>query len=124
MKITSRTIFEKSPRLNLSRLPTNRNSCEEKWRSNMCRHLPVLLIGLILLSGMAFSAQVTTAKIAGVVQDSSGAVIPGVSVTAKNVETGLTRTATTDEGGRYTVPELTLGNYEVEAQLPGFQTEV
>src|SRR6266699_3090194 len=90
----------------------------------MSRYLPVLLISLILLSGITVSAQVTTATIAGVVQDASGAVIPGVTVTAKNVETGATRTATSDEGGRYTVPELTLGDYEVEAQLPGFQTEV
>src|SRR5213592_1761863 len=37
---------------------------------------------------------------------------------------GRARTATTDRGGRYTIPELTLGDYEVEAQLPGFQTEV
>ena len=90
----------------------------------MSRYLPVLLIAVILLGGRAVSAQVTTATIAGVVQDASGAVIPGVSVTAKNLETGITRTATTDEGGRYTVPDLTLGNYEVDAQLPGFQTEV
>src|SRR6266581_4494407 len=90
----------------------------------MFRYLPVLLITVIFLCGHLASAQVTTATIAGVVQDASGAVIPGVSITAKNVETGVTRTATTDEGGRYTVPELTLGNYEVEAQLPGFQTEV
>src|SRR5216117_2994754 len=90
----------------------------------MSRYLPVLLISLIFLSGIAVSAQVTTATIAGVVQDASGAVIPGVSITIKNVETGVTRTATTDEGGRYTVPELTLGDYEVEAQLAGFQTEV
>src|SRR5437899_6905140 len=90
----------------------------------MSRYLPVLLISLIFLSGIAVSAQVTTATIAGVVQDASGAVIPGVSITIKNVETGVTRTATTDGGGRYTVPELTLGDYEVQAQLPGFQTEV
>src|SRR5213592_933920 len=90
----------------------------------MSRYSPVLLISLIFLSGIAVSAQVTTATIAGVVQDASGAVIPGVSITIKNVETGATRTATSDEGGRYTVPELTLGDYEVEAQLAGFQTEV
>src|SRR5881296_2606144 len=90
----------------------------------MSRYLPVLLITVIFLCGHLASAQVSTATIAGVAQDSSGAVIPGVSVTAKNVETGVTRTATTDEGGRYTVPELTLGDYEVQAQLPGFQTEV
>src|SRR5262252_9298826 len=90
----------------------------------MSRYLLVLLIGVILLGGNAVSAQVTTATIAGVVQDSSGAVIPGVSVTVKNLDTATARTVMTDEGGRYTVPELTLGNYEVEAQLPGFQTEV
>src|SRR5213592_2050029 len=90
----------------------------------MSRYSPVLLISLIFLSGITASAQVSTATIAGVVQDASGAVIPGVSITAKNVETGVTRTATTDEGGRYTIPELTLGDYEMEAQLPGFQTEV
>src|SRR5262249_35855764 len=90
----------------------------------MSRYLSVLLIGVILLGGNAVSAQVTTATIAGVVQDSSGAVIPGVLITVKNLDTGITRTATTDEGGRYTVPDLTLGNYEGEAQLLGFQTEV
>src|SRR6059036_1430217 len=90
----------------------------------MSRYLPVLLISLIFLSGIGVSAQVTTATIAGVVQDASGAVIPGVSITIKNVETAATRTATSDEGGRYTAPNLTLGNYEVEAQLTGFQTEI
>ncbi|PYS03351.1 MAG: hypothetical protein DMG16_05960 [Acidobacteria bacterium] len=90
----------------------------------MSRYLPVLLITAIFLGGHPASAQVSTATIAGVVQDASGAVIPGVSITAKNGETGLTRTVTTDEGGRYTIPELIVGSYEVEAQLPGFQTEV
>jgi hypothetical protein len=89
----------------------------------MSRYLPVLLIALIL-SAYPVYAQVTTATIAGVTQDATGAFIPGVSVTVKNLDTGITRSITTDEGGRYTVPDLTLGSYEVEAQLPGFQTEV
>src|SRR5438105_3082115 len=89
----------------------------------MSRYLPTLLIGIILNAYPTY-AQVTTATIAGVVQDASGAVIPGVSVTTRNVDTGITRTVTTDEGGRYTIPELIVGSYEVEAQLPGFQTEV
>ena len=88
----------------------------------MSRYLQVLFISLIL-SGPLY-AQVTTGTILGVVQDASGAVIPGVSVTVKNLDTGITRTATTDEGGRYTLPDLTLGNYQVEGQLAGFQTEV
>src|SRR2546428_13044015 len=90
----------------------------------MSRYLPVLLISLILLSAIGVSAQVTTATIVGVVQDASGAAIPGVSITIKNVETGITRTATSDEGGRYTVPELTLGDNEAEARPPGFPTKV
>src|SRR5215470_10345280 len=88
----------------------------------MTRYLQVLFVSLIL-SGPLY-AQVTTGTILGVVQDASGAVIPGVSVTVKNLDTGITRTASTDEGGRYTLPDLTLGNYEVEGQLAGFQTEV
>src|SRR5438876_8731473 len=88
----------------------------------MCRYLKLLFITLSL-SGPVY-AQGTTGTILGVVQDSSGAVIPGVSVTVKNLNTGITRTVTTDEGGQYTVPDLTLGNYEADAQLQGFQTEV
>src|SRR5439155_1411619 len=89
----------------------------------MSRYLPVLLIS-VMLSGHLVSAQVTTGTISGRVQASSGAVIPGVSVTARNLDTGIDRTVTTDEGGRYTAPNLTLGDYEVQAQLPGFQTEI
>ena len=85
--------------------------------------LPVLLISLIL-SGHLVSAQVTTGTISGVAQDASGAVIPGVSVTVRNVDTGTARTVITDERGRYIAPDLPLGNYEVEGQLAGFQTEV
>jgi hypothetical protein len=89
----------------------------------MSRYLPVVLISVIL-SCHVVSAQVANGTISGVVQDSSGAVIPGVSVTVRNVDTGTARTVTTDEGGRYTAPDLSLGNYEVEGQLSGFQTEV
>src|SRR5262249_2681874 len=91
----------------------------------MSRYLPVLLISVIvILSGHLVSAQVTTGTISGVAQDASGAVIPGVSVTVRNVDTGTARTVITDERGRYIAPDLPLGNYEVEAQLAGFQTEV
>ena len=89
----------------------------------MYRYLPVLLV-IVILGGHLVSAQVTTGTISGVVQDSSGAVIPGVMVTVKNVDTATARTITTDEGGRYTAPDLTLGNYEVQAELAGFQTEI
>src|SRR5437899_6441760 len=89
----------------------------------MSRYLLVLLMS-VTLGGHLVSAQVTTGTISGVVQDASGAVIPGVSVTVRNMDTGIARSVTTDERGRYTAPNLTLGNYEVEGQLTGFQTEI
>jgi hypothetical protein len=69
-------------------------------------------------------AQVTTASIQGRVKDESGAVVPGVNVTTRNLETGVTRTLTTDADGRYVAPNLDLGPYEVRAELTGFTTAV
>src|SRR6266404_570428 len=89
----------------------------------MSRYLQVLLIGVIL-GGLVASAQVSTATISGVVQDQSGASIAGAMVTIRNVETGAARTLTSDSGGRYITPDLSLGNYEVQGQQSGFQTEV
>src|SRR5205807_4084416 len=60
----------------------------------------------------------------GIVQDSSGAPIAGATGTVRNVATGTARSVTSDEGGRYIVPVLPLGNYEVQAQQAGFQTEI
>ncbi|OFW36536.1 MAG: hypothetical protein A3J28_18735, partial [Acidobacteria bacterium RIFCSPLOWO2_12_FULL_60_22] len=69
-------------------------------------------------------AQVTTGTISGTVQDSTGAVVPGVNITIRNTETGLTRAVASDEAGRYRAPNLPLGAYEVEGSKAGFQTEV
>src|SRR5262249_9066210 len=60
--------------------------------------------------------------ITGTVADASGAVMPGVTVTARCTNTGATRTATTDQIGGYTVPELTPCVYKVTAEIAGFQT--
>jgi hypothetical protein len=80
-------------------------------------------LGVLLFSISLFS-QVNTGTISGVVQDSSGAVISGATVTIKNVDTGIARALTTDVGGRYTAPNLPVGNYEVQAQQTGFRTEI
>src|SRR6267142_1059688 len=69
-------------------------------------------------------AQVTTGTISGKVSDFTGAVLPGVTVSLKSVEKGISRTVSTDEGGRYRVPELALGSYEVTAEAAGFQTVI
>ena len=67
-------------------------------------------------------AQVTAGTIAGMIRDESGAVIPAVQVVVRNADTGITRTVTTNEAGRYVVPNLIPGNYEVDAAHAGFQT--
>src|ERR1700722_11050662 len=79
---------------------------------------------LLFLFAGAVSAQVTVGIISGVVQDSSGAVLPHATVTARQSGTGLNRSAETDSEGRYRIPELPLGDYEVEASVSGFATEI
>jgi hypothetical protein len=65
-----------------------------------------------------------TAQISGTVRDQSGAVLPGVEVTATQTETGLARTTVTNETGSYILANLALGPYRFEAALPGFRTFV
>jgi hypothetical protein len=69
-------------------------------------------------------AQVTTATILGRAQDQSGAVMPGVSITARNLGTGLTRTVVTNQQGLYRIQNLPPGSYTVEGELTGFQRTV
>lgn len=65
-----------------------------------------------------------TGLIVGVVQDGSGAVIPGAEVKAVNVQTGIETTATSDAQGRFNFPRTQLGNYQVEVRAEGFSTFV
>ena len=82
----------------------------------------LLLAWLIFLAGIAL-AQVT-ASVVGTVQDASGAVIPGVAVTVKNLETGAARALVTDDRGYYRALSLPVGRYEMTAEKTGFQTQV
>src|SRR5437762_13282621 len=63
-----------------------------------------------------------TAQINGTVKDSTGAVLPGVEITAVQTETGISRTTVTNETGAYSLLNLALGPYRLEALLPGFRT--
>src|SRR5439155_1313091 len=82
----------------------------------------VVLIALGTTS-LAF-AQTATATIVGVVKDTSGALIPGVSITIKHTETGQTRTAISSGSGSYNVPLLPVGPYEISTMMPGFKQQV
>ena len=65
-----------------------------------------------------------TAQISGTVKDQSGAVLPGVEITATQTDTGVSRTTVTNETGSYVLPSLPLGPYRLDAALPGFRTFV
>src|SRR5438093_6537749 len=79
------------------------------------------IIALIALGTCLSFAQTSTATILGTVKDASGALVPGVSITVKHTESGLTRTVVSSEQGAYTAPLLPVGAYEVTTMMPGFK---
>jgi hypothetical protein len=89
--------------------------------------MPKWSIGAIVigfwLGACATSAYAQNAQVVGVVKDTSGAVIPGVTITARNVETGFTRIALTEANGEYRLPSLPPGRYSVTTELSGFSSE-
>jgi hypothetical protein len=66
------------------------------------------------------AAQTTNGVITGAVSDAQGGVLPGVTVTARNAETGFTRTVVTEGNGRYLLAGLPPGRYTMRAELQGF----
>jgi hypothetical protein len=84
----------------------------------------LFLVGLFIILPAVTLAQ-TGAALTGIVSDSSGAVLPGVSVEAKSpVLIEQTRSAVTDETGRYRIVDLRPGTYSVSFTLPGFATVI
>ena len=81
--------------------------------------LPLLVAALLTAFAPRAAAQ-TTGTILGTASDEKGAAIPGASVTARNVETNLSRTAQTDSDGRYRIPNLPVGSYELTVEAPSF----
>src|SRR5262245_22356773 len=79
------------------------------------------LATFILLSMSTAGLSQATGEISGTVRDQSGAVLPGVEVSATQTETGVVRNAVTDETGTYILANLPVGPYRVEASLPGFR---
>ena len=84
-----------------------------------------ILLGFLLVfpTLSALQAQ-STAQISGTVKDQSGALLPGVQVTATQTATGFARSTVTNEMGAYTLTELPVGPYKLEGTLSGFRTFV
>ena len=92
------------------------------------RQVGRLLLGVAFFYGFVATdvavAQVGTGSIQGTVSDSSGAIIAGASVTVTNTQTGGVTPITANTQGRYAVPDLLVGTYDVQAKMTGFQTQI
>src|SRR5712691_6268885 len=77
----------------------------------------------LVLSTHTFS-QTSNATLGGIISDATGALIPGVTITATNTGTGIVTTVLTNEAGAYQFASLQTGSYNVKAELPGFQPAV
>jgi carboxypeptidase family protein/TonB-dependent receptor-like protein len=97
-------------------------------QANLCRVVSAsALIAVLVICGggtVSVEAQAVRATILGSVRDSTGAALPGATVDVKNVSTGVIQSSVADGQGRYNIPELIVGTYEVSATLQGFGTVV
>jgi hypothetical protein len=85
-----------------------------------------IILAMIVLCAVGTSvpalAQQTAGNITGRVVDAQGAAVPGVTVTAKSGDTGFVRTDVSDSEGIYRLNSLPVGQYDISAELSGFQT--
>ena len=87
------------------------------------RHYSMLfacLLGILLGNSHAI-AQVDQGTITGIVQDPSGAVVPGAKVTVTNTDTGLVLDGSSNGSGVYVFSPLKIGNYRISASASGFE---
>ncbi len=87
------------------------------------RFAALTLAGFLFAFAVPALAQTSFGRISGTVTDPGGAVIPGATVTIRNVDTQVTRNVTTDNSGFYTATDLPIGNYSVEINQKGFRPQ-
>ncbi len=86
------------------------------------RMMALAWVFILQITAHELWSQGTTATILGTVSDTTGALIPGASIQVRNVGTGATQAVTTDEQGRFRIPDLSVGEYEARASQPGFSS--
>ena len=86
--------------------------------------IQIAMVVLLLDAALAFGQASTFARLVGTVTDQSGALVPGVEVTAVNKETNVTGKTLSNERGDYLIDNLRPGSYDVSAELPGFKKQV
>jgi hypothetical protein len=88
-----------------------------------CRFLALAILPA-LLGALPAAAQATTGALTGTARTAAGGLLAGVKISARHLDTGLVRSTISDEGGRYELPNLPVGAYELRAEAPGFRTVV
>jgi len=86
------------------------------------RQLAGVAAVVLFTAGAAWAQAGATAQMSGIVRDSSGAVLPGVDVSATQTDTNFTRSTVTDAEGNYVLSNLPVGPYRLQASLSGFRT--
>src|SRR5258705_13419407 len=81
----------------------------------------LLLTALLLVPATPAHSQAASASISGTITDAQGGVLPGVTLTVQNAESGVVRTSVTEGDGKYRVAGLSPGRYNLTADLTGFQ---
>ena len=85
-------------------------------------YMMLTLVALTILAGSAFGqTQATAADLSGTVTDPNGAVVAGATVTAFDAHTGITRSTTSDDEGKYRLVSLPPGDYDISAEAPNFK---
>ena len=96
-----------------------RTTSAPSWRGPCITLFAVL--ALAITATMSAQIDVTTSRVSGFVKAQDGSALPGALVTARNLETGLTKTAISNDNGFYQLLNLPTGTYKLEAQLEGFK---
>lgn len=93
-----------------------------RWIQSLNLFAWVVVLATLAASPFRAFAQVDEGAISGLVQDPSGAVVPGAQVTLLNTDQGLTLTTTTGAGGEYSFNPVRIGHYSVNVAAPGFSS--
>src|SRR5271156_3545202 len=91
--------------------------------TNLHRLGLILAVVVSLPPSQALAQGETTSAIVGQVRDTTNAVVPGATVAIANLETGLRRSAKTDDAGRFNFPQLKPGTYSVKVEAQGFESQ-
>jgi hypothetical protein len=93
---------------------TAASSLASKW-------LRLTLLILLMVPALSAYGQFESASVLGYARDTSGAAVPGVTVTLTNTATGISQKAKTDSEGRYEFPSVQIGDYQVQTEAAGFE---